>query len=113
MTFKEFFLEFYNNGKSGPHHRSFKNLYSINTRGNNLSRNGKNLEKANIIADRYKPNDPNYNQNEKQKTGPISNKEATELISKHNIKSFPAKLGKRPFMLIQTPTGYSIQKIKD
>lgn len=112
MTFKEFFLEFHNNGKSGPHHRSFKNLHSISTRGNNFSRNGENLEKANMMADRYKPNDRNYDQNKNQKTGPISNDEAMELISKHNISNFPARLGKRPFMLIKTPTGYSIQKIK-
>jgi hypothetical protein len=112
ISFKEFFLEFYNNGKIGPHHRSSKSLYSINTRGNNFTRNGEGLENANIIAKRYNPNDPNYNQNKNQKTGPISNNEASELISKHNIKSFPARLGKRPFMLIQTPTGYSIQRIK-
>lgn len=112
ITFKEFFLEFYNNGKSGPHHRSFRNLYSINTRGNNFSRNGENLEKASTVADRYKPNSSNYDQNKNQKTGIITDQEAQELISKHNISNFPAQLGKRPFILIKTPTGYSIQKIK-
>ena len=113
ISFKEFFLEFYDNGKSGPHHRSKTNLYSINTRGNGFNRRGDKLQSGNLIANRYKKNDANYDQNKNQKTGIISNSEAEELISKHNIKIFPARLGKRPFMLHKTPTGYSIQEIKD
>jgi len=104
IIFKEFFVEFHN--LTNPHHRN-RSL----TRGNEFTRDGQYLGKANMIADRYKINNANYDQNKNQKTGPISNNEAEELISKHNIKSFPARLGKRPFMLIKTPTGYSIQKI--
>lgn len=101
ISFKEFFLEFHN--LTNPHHRR----RSI-TRGQTLSRNGETLENPNMVADKYKPTSPNHK--EKIQTGPISNQEAVELISKHNIKNLPANLGKRPFRLIKTSTGYSIEK---
>lgn len=114
ISFKEFFLEFYDlkhnsNGRSGSDFRRRMNRDGGVSRGNN-PRNGQ-LSSANLMPNRYKVGNHNYDQNKVQKTGVISNAEAEELISKHNIKRFPAKLGKRPFMLHKTPTGYSVQEI--
>ena len=74
------------------------------------------MQGTNIVAKRYKKNDPNFNQNRVQKTGPISQGEALKLIGKHKLNhaelNVPKRLGKRPFTLHKLRNGgYVVQKI--
>lgn len=113
ISFKEFYLEhiMIKGVKTNPHYRGDARANALN-RGNVVI-DGK-VGGSNIIGSRYEnPKDPNFDKNRVQKTGLISNDEAEEYIITHNIKSFPARLGKRPFMLSKTPNGFVIQKIKD
>lgn len=70
---------------------------------------------VNMVARRYDPKDPNYDQNKSQKTGSISNAEAFDLISKHGLNpqelNQPKQLGKRPITLQKLPTGFVINKL--
>jgi hypothetical protein len=105
VSFKEFFYEQVN-----PHHMRDSRLTS---RFGSL-RNGK-MQGVNIVANRYKKNDPNYNQNKLQKTGLISNGEAQMIIGKHKLNPqelhTPKRLGKRPYTIQKVQTGYVINKI--
>jgi hypothetical protein len=105
ISFKEFFLEYTN-----PHHRTDRRL--TNRFGG--YRNG-NPEGTNIIANQYKPNDPNFDQNSKETVGVISPDEAEELIAKHGIDrndlATPKRLGKRPFTLQQVNGKYIRNRI--
>lgn len=105
VSFKEYFYENVN-----PHHMRDSRLY---TRIGD-QRDGKDTG-VNMVAKRYSPNDPNYDQNNSQKTGPISNQEAFDLISKHGLNpqelNQPKQLGKRPFTLQKLPTGFVVNKI--
>jgi len=77
-------------------------------------RNG-NLQGTNIIPNRYKQEDPNFDQNSKETVGVISPDEAEELIAKHNINkndlATPKRLGKRPFTLQQVNGNYIRKRI--
>jgi hypothetical protein len=105
IYFKEFFLEYTN-----PHHRTNRRL--TNRFGG--YRNGK-PEGTNIIPNRYKQEDPNFDQNSKETVGVISPDEAEELIAKHGIDrndlSTPKRLGKRPFTLQQVNGNYIRKRI--
>ena len=102
ITFKEFFFR---ENVVTPRHRT---VHAITTRGNKFTDDG-NIQSANIIANRYKDGDPNFNQNQRQKLGTISPDEAEELIVTHGLnrheleKGIPAGLGKRPFSLSKHP----------
>ena len=104
VSFKEYFYEQVN-----PHHMRDSRLFRTGA-----PRDGKNTG-VNMVAKRYSPNDPNYNQNKLQKTGAISNKEAFDLISKHGLNvaelKTPKRLGKRPFTLQKLATGFVVNKI--
>lgn len=113
ISFKEFFLEYtdLSNKTINPHHR---NLTRLTKRFGKIKRDGK-PEGTNIMAKRYKPNDPNYNQNLKETEGVISPNEAEELIAKHGIDkndlSTPKRLGKRPFTIQQINGKYIRKRI--
>jgi len=98
ITFKEFFLKEH---VVTPRHRT---THALTTRGNKINDDG-NLQSANIVANRYKEGDPNFNQNRQQKIGVIPPDEAEELIVKHGLnrheleKGIQVGLGKRPFTL--------------
>jgi hypothetical protein len=106
ISFKEFFYEHVN-----PHHMRDSRL----TNRHGAPRDGE-MQGTNIVAKRYKKNDPNFNQNRVQKTGPISQGEALKLIGKHKLNhaelNVPKRLGKRPFTLHKLRNGgYVVQKI--
>lgn len=105
VSFKEYFYENVN-----PHHMRDSRLYTRT----GAPRDGK-MQGTSIVAKRYKKNDANFDQNKSQKTGPISNDEAYSLISKHGLNSQelnqPKRLGKRPYYIQKSPTGYIINKI--
>lgn len=70
---------------------------------------------VNLVAKRKKVGDHNYDQNKTQKTGVITKQEAEEYIQKHNLNrnklNVPTRLGKRPFTIQQTETGFIIKPI--
>jgi hypothetical protein len=105
VSFEEYFYENVN-----PHHMRDSRLYTRT----GAPRDGRN-QGTHMVAKRYKKNDPNFDQNSPQKTGPISNGEAFDLISKHGLNPQdlhqPKQLGKRPFVLQKLPTGFVINKI--
>ena len=109
ISFKEFFLEY--TDLSNPHHR---NLSRLTNRYGKIKDDGTS-EGTNIIANRHKPNDPNFDQNLKETEGVISPDEAEELIVKHGIDrndlSTPKRLGKRPFTLQQINGTYIRKRI--
>lgn len=112
ISFKEFFLEYtdLSNKTIEPHHRKASRLTN---RFGGL-KNGKS-EGTNIMANRYKPEDPNFDQNLRETEGVISPDEAEELIVKHGIDrndlSIPKRLGKRPFTLQQINGTYIRKRI--
>lgn len=113
ISFKEFFLEYtdLSNKTIEPHHRKARRLTN---RFGKIKKDGKS-EGSNIMAGRYKPNNPNYNQNLKETEGVISPDEAEKLIIKHGIDrndlSTPKRLGKRPFTLQQINGTYIRKRI--
>jgi hypothetical protein len=104
VSFEEYFYEHVN-----PHHMRNSRFFRTGA-----PRDGKNTG-VNMVAKRYSKNDANYNQNKSQKTGAISNAEAFDLISKHELNAeelnTPKQLGKRPFTLQKLPTGFVVNKI--
>ena len=70
---------------------------------------------VNLVAKRKKINDHNYDQNKAQKTGNISNAEAEKYIEEYNLNrnklNVPSRLGKRPFTIQKTETGYRINPL--
>lgn len=111
MTFKEFFIQ----EQVTPRHRT---IHAITNRGNKFTDDGSNLQSANIMANRYKKGDANFNQNAQQKVGAIPPDEAEELIIKHGLnrheleKGIQVGLGKRPFKLFKHPQTKQFNVIK-
>ena len=95
-----------------PHHTTLKRVADrgIGFRNNE---NGGSEEGLNFVASKYKKGDHNFDQNENQHIGPISNDIAFKLCKKHkiDIRHLPAQLGKRPFELAGCANNYRIQKI--
>lgn len=93
-----------------PHHTTDKRVAD---RGLGF-RNGKE-QGLNFKADKWKIGDHNYDQNDNQHTGPISDDIANKLAKKHNIDltHLPARLGKRPFKLCGIQGNYRIDKCEE
>jgi len=106
MSFKEFFL--IENSKN-PFHRRDSALF----KGNSFNKKGK-LSKPGIMANRYKPKDPNYNKYDNVTPGLITPSKAKELMGDKKLRSNELKKGKHMgrsnVILKQVGNGFVVTK---
>lgn len=110
LSFKEFFFK----EQVNPHHMRLSRL----TGRIGKMRNGKH-EGVNLVADRYKKNDHNFDQNSKQQIGLITPAEADKYFKKYNLNPSERDLlkgvglGNRDFMIQRINHQYFIKPKKD
>lgn len=114
LSFKEFFLQEH---IQNPHHRRDSALF----KGNSFSKRTGKLQKAGMMANRYKKgnkdDDMNYvNKDREHKLGSMSSKDNQDISDKYNIDiaNIPMgkakRLGKSKFVIIKTPLGIRKEK---
>jgi hypothetical protein len=87
LSFKEFFLQ---EKLENPFHRRDSALW----KGNSINKKTGKLQKAGIMANRYKPTDRNFKKYDKIKTGVITPSEAKPLIGNKSLRSNELHKGK-------------------
>lgn len=70
---------------------------------------------TNLVANNKKVGDHNHDQNKTQEVGIIPNAKAEKYIQDYNLNrnklNVPTRLGKRPFTIQKTETGFVINRI--
>jgi hypothetical protein len=106
MSFKEFFLL---EDTKNPFHRRDSALW----KGNSINDKGK-LSKPGIMANRYKPTDPNYKKYDNVTPGLITPSKAKELMGNKQFRPNELKKGKHMgrsnVILKQVGNGFVVTK---